>query len=350
MRLKSFTAKSMKEAMQMVREALGEEAIIVATREENGGKTVRVTAAIEKELDSQEREEERIAALDAEQEWLYADDDDEETVLEEITETMLRHAVSEEVLDQVVSCANIMGLSEARLTLISALDELYNFAPLPTVRAKKPFLMVGPPGAGKTLAVAKMAARSTMAGLNVAVITTDTIRAGGREQLNAFTKLMNIELKTADTPKALKEALMSCRKADQIIIDTASTNPFDKEQVKTLALMMGAIDTNSILVLPAGLQADEAGDMGRIFATIGARYLLPTRVDVARRLGALLSAAHQGGLTFADVSSTAKVADGLTALSAKKLTQLLMPRAERDTMTSASSSRTSSGNAVRKAG
>ena len=39
----------MTEAMKMVRDALGEEAIIIATREEDGGKSVRVTAAIEPE-------------------------------------------------------------------------------------------------------------------------------------------------------------------------------------------------------------------------------------------------------------------------------------------------------------
>lgn len=348
MRLKSFTAKSMKEAMQMVREALGEEAIIVATREENGGKTVRVTAAIEKELDASEREEERMAALDAEQEWVYADDDDEETVLEEITETMLRHAVSEDVLDQVVSCANLMGLSEARQTLTNALNELYHFSPLPTSKAQKPFIVMGPPGAGKTLAVAKMAARATMEGLNVAVITTDTVRAGGKEQLEAFTKLMRINLQIADSPKALKEQLMRCRKADQILIDTASTNPFDTNEIKILAKMIGVTEMNTLFVLPAGTHADEAGEMARIFATIGARYLLPSRVDVARRLGSLLSAAHQGGLTFTDVSTTAKVAEGLTPLSAKKLTQLLMPKAESGTIFQAS--RSASSHAIRKAG
>ena len=47
MRLKSFYAKTVTEAMQMVREMLGEDAIIVATREEKGGKAVCVTAAIE---------------------------------------------------------------------------------------------------------------------------------------------------------------------------------------------------------------------------------------------------------------------------------------------------------------
>lgn len=332
MRLKSFTAKSMRDAMQMVREALGEDAIIVATREENGGSSVRVTAAVEKDMDEQEAAEERAAALNHNDEWLYADDDNEAAVLEEITETMLRHAVSEDVLDQVVSCASIIGISEPRLTLISALDELYNFAPLPMKRAKKPFMMVGPPGAGKTLITAKIAARATMAGLKVAVITTDTVRAGGRGQLEAFTKLMNIDLLTADTPKALKEALIKSKNADQIIIDTAATNPFDSQHLKDLSQMVKAADMYSLLVLPAGIQSDEAGEMARIFSSVGARYLIPTRVDVARRLGALLSAAHQGGLTFAEVSSTAKVADGLSPLTPTKLTQLLMPKAEHGTM------------------
>jgi len=336
MRLKSFTANSMTDAMKLVREALGEEAIIVATREENGGNSVRVTAAIENDLRDDEAEEERVAALEAKQDWLYADDEDTETVLEEVTETMLRHAVSEDVLDQVVSCANIMSLNDAHTTMMSALDELYQFTPLPSGKAKKPMMLIGAPGAGKTLSVAKMAARATMAGLNVAVISTDTVRAGGIDQLSAFTDLMNVPLHKADTPKALKEALMRCQKADQIIIDTASTNPFDKQSVKKLAVMIGAVDVTPLLVMPAGIHADEAGEIARIFATIGARALLPTRVDVARRLGTLLSAAHHGGLSFADVSSSARVSGGLEPLSAKKLTQLLMPKANTATMSESS--------------
>src|SRR5579871_4254196 len=45
MRLRNFTAPSMQEAMALVREALGPEAIIVSTDDEPGG--VRVTAALD---------------------------------------------------------------------------------------------------------------------------------------------------------------------------------------------------------------------------------------------------------------------------------------------------------------
>lgn len=321
----------MKDALQMIRETLGENAIIVATREENGGKSVRVTAAIDQDTEATMPRPARASGLDrdfADSGWQYADDEDEATVVEDITDVMLRHAVPEDVLDLVVSAVNVMGLSDSRNALFAALQNLFEFKPLPSKTYGRPFILIGPPGSGKTLAAAKMAARCALNGISAAVITTDTVRAGGVEQLEAFTRLMRIDLKKASNPKELNEVLASIRGVDQIIIDTAGVNPFDPESVKLLARLMGVTEMDPLLVLPAGIDADEAGEIARVFATIGARALLPTRVDVARRLGALLSAAHQGGLSFADVSNTPKVADGLAPLTAKRLTQLLMPRAE----------------------
>lgn len=333
MRLKSFTANSMKDAMQMIRDTLGENAIIVATREENGGKTVRVTAAIDK--DTEATMPRPLAEEVAYDDWQYQDDDDAATVVEEVTDVMLRHAVPEDVLDNVIAAVNVMGLDDSRNALYAALQNLFEFKPLPTKSYGKPLILVGPPGAGKTLAAAKVAARGALAGLKMAVITTDTIRAGGVEQLEAFTRLMKIELKKASTPQDVKARLAEIRGADQIIIDTAGVNPFDPESVKLLARLIHASEGDPVLVIPAGMDADESGEIARVFATIGAKTMIPTRVDVARRLGSLLSAAHQGGLSFAEVSNTAKVADGLSPLSAKRLTQLLMPRAVSATMTTA---------------
>ena len=325
MRLKSFSAGTMKEAMQMIRETLGEDAIIVATREENGGKTVRVTAAVDKDAEATMPQALDDIMFD---DWQYEDDDDSATVVEEVTEVMLKHAVPDDVLENVIAAVNVMGVTDTREALFAALQQLFEFKPLPMKNMGRPLILVGPPGAGKTLAAAKIAARGALNGLRMSVITTDTIRAGGVEQLEAFTRLMKIDLKKASSPKELKERLADIKSADQIIIDTAGVNPFDPESVKILARFIGAADCDPALVMPAGLDADESGEMARVFAAIGAKTLIPTRIDVARRLGSLLSAAHYGGLSFAEVSNTAKVADGLAPLSAKRLTQLLMPRAE----------------------
>ncbi len=312
----------------MVREELGEEAIIVATREEKnavGGALVHLTAAMERDSHSDDDQDFANSFEQADDNWMYADDDNETMCIEEVTETMLRHGVSDDVLDQVISCAAILGVDEPRKALLSSIESIFKFAPLPTGPSKTPIIMVGPPGSGKTLAVAKLAARGSMSGLDIAVITTDAERAGGREQLEAFTKLMEVDLKIAKTPTALKEVLLECKAMDQVIIDTAGANPFDTDSMKNIARFIGAAEMDPVLVLPANTNADEAGEIAEIFMKVGAQRLLPSRIDVARRLGSLLVAAYQGGMAFTEISATARVADGLSQLTSKRLTQLLMP-------------------------
>lgn len=331
MRLKSFYAKTMTEAMQMVRDTLGEDAIIVATREEKGGKAVRVTAAIDPAYvppaQAPAFEIARSGAADP-NDWLQYDEEEEESAIaEEITEAMLRHSVPDDIMDQVLSCATIVGLEQPSIALIAAIEHLFNFRPLPQKAGKKPLMLLGPPGAGKTLTVAKAATRGVMNGLKVGVISTDTVRAGGVEQLAAFTKLLRIDLKKASGPQELAETLRGMNGYDQIIIDTPGFNPFDKDDIKTAARLIAATEVEPYMVLPAGLDADESGEMARIFSAIGVHTLIATRIDIARRLGGILSAAHHGGMSFAELSNTSKVADGLTPLDPQTLSALLMPKA-----------------------
>lgn len=346
MRLKTFYAKTMTEAMQMIRDTLGEDAIIVATREERGGKAVRVTAAIDP--NDYNEQASRAPAFETHgnrqaasaETWLqYDDEQDENAVAEEITDAMLRHAVPEDVMDHILSCATVIGFEQPGVALVAAIEHLFNFAPLPAKAVKKPLMFVGPPGSGKTLAVAKAAARAAMNGLKVGVITTDTVRAGGIEQLASFTKLLQIDLKKAENPANLRAQIEALKGCDQIFIDTAGVNPFNAEDVKTLARMMGGGDVEPILVLPAGIDAEESGEMARVFATVGVGLLMPSRIDIARRLGGILSAAHHGGMSFTDAGNTPKVADGLLSLNPKILSTLLMPAAFRNEMPASSQGR-----------
>jgi len=323
MRLKTFHANTMTEAMQMIRDTLGEDAIIVATGEDHVQGNVRVTAAVEPAFEIGDNQNET-----SDDGWLqYDEENDTDAVAEELTEIMLKHAASEDVMDHMISCATAMGFDDIGIALVTTLEQLFNFSPLPVRAYSKPIMMVGPPGAGKTLAVAKLAARGAMNDLKVGVISTDTVRAGGIEQLKAFTDLLKIDLKKANDYRDLGTVITDLSQAnDQVIIDTPGLNPFDKNEVKVLARMINAADMRPVMVLPAGTDAEEAGEMARVFATIGADEILPTRVDMARRLGSLLSAAHHGSLSFSDVSTTHKVAHGLVPLSPHALAQLLMPR------------------------
>ncbi len=350
MRLKSFYAKTMTEAMQMVRESLGEDAIIVATREENGGKAVRVTAAIDDRFHmapagghAESRSSERALAFELgledknidkqdRNDWLQYDDEqeDESSLNEAIIDALLKHGAPEDILDQIVNCAAMSDLDTPNIAFIAALDTLLNFTPLPTKAYKKALMFVGAPGAGKTLTVAKMAAQGVMNGLDIAVITTDTVRAGGIEQLQSFTKLLKINLRTAKNATDLTRILAEVRNADQILIDTPGFNPFKTSDMRALASLTASGDIEPVLTLAAAGDADESGEMARIFSALGVRRFVATRLDIARRLGGLLSAAQHGGLSFADCSSTASVADGLTPLTSRLLAGYFFPKSATD--------------------
>ena len=328
MRLKSFNAKTMTEAMQMVRDTLGDDAVIVATREERGGRGVNVTAAIDPNsyAKSPAFEVNRNNRPAPAKEWLQYDDEDEEfAIAEELTETLLRHGTPEDVMDNILSCATVVGLDSPEISLIAAIEHLFHFRPLPNRPHKKAILMAGISGSGKTLATAKLAARGAMSGLNVGVITTDTVRAGGVEQLAAFTKLLQIDLKTSSSEADLPYIIDDLSDCDQILIDTSGTNPFNKDDIKILARLIGCADIEPYLVMQAGMDAEESGEIARAFATLGIHTLIPTRIDITRKLGGILASAHQGSMSFADASNTPKVAKGLLSLSPKTLSKLLMP-------------------------
>lgn len=331
----------MTEAMRMVRESLGEDAIIVDTHEENGGRLVHVTAAVEQDrLDSlsgspafEVGRGDSARHGQVSRDWLQYDDEEEQSaVVETITDTLLHHGVPEDITDRIVSCATVMALEQPHIALIAALEHVFSFRPLSSAApvsaggvARRPVLLVGPPGAGKTLAAAKIAARGALAGQDLSVMTMDTVRAGGVEQLSAFTTLLNIPLVRVRNPGELSGALIKAHDSSQIVVDTAGVNPFSAQDLRRLEDVIGSVPCDPVLVLPAGVDAEESGDIARLFASIGVRRLLPSRLDVARRLGGLLQAAYQGGMAFTEASCAPQVAEGLVTLGPEVLCGFLMP-------------------------
>lgn len=329
MRLKSFYAKTMTEAMQMVRDQLGPDAIIVATREENGGRSVRVTAAVERmdEAPSFDKKAPPIKKAVPDDYLQYdAEEDAEDAIHEILTETLLRHGVPGDISDNIISTATMMGLSDAQSAMRMALEHNFTFAPLPVKNPRKAMMMIGAPGAGKTLATAKLAARAALTNTKAAVITTDTVRAGGVEQLEAFTKLLNIPLQKARNATELRARIEEARSADIILIDTGGTNPFELDDMRRQASLLEAGTIEPVLVMAAGGDAEESAEIARCFAVLGVQRLFPTRLDVARRLGGLISAVGRSGIAFSDASNTPMVANGIITLSAQSLATLLLPQ------------------------
>jgi len=186
-------------------------------------------------------------------------------------------------------------------------------APLP----EGPLILVGTPGAGKTLTCVKLATRQVLAGREPLVVTTDVERAGAVDQLAAFARVLGIVFAVATTRRALEKALGRATPGQAVLVDTAGCNPFDPVAMRGLSGLIEGLG-QGVLVQPAGLCPEEARDEARAFMALGVRHLLPTRLDVARRIAGTLAAARLG-LALTEGSSGPDPAAGLAPITAEWL-------------------------------
>jgi len=281
MRLKLYRAPAMAAAMAKIRAELGEDALILATRHVSDG--VEVTAALEPDEEPPPKlappDPARIALLEF-------------------------HGVP-------ASLRAVLQQGE----LAAALSGALQFAALPLGVGEQPLLLVGPPGAGKTLTVARLATRLVMAGIAPMVITADGERAGATEELAAFTKLLGISLTIACHPVTLGRALMQRRDLAPVLVDTPGYNPFQPAGLDELAALAATAAATVVLVLPAGIDAAEATDLALAYASAGARLLVATRLDLARRLGGILAASAGANLALTEAGIGPGAADGLQPIT-----------------------------------
>jgi flagellar biosynthesis protein FlhF len=240
-----------------------------------------------------------------------------------IYQALIYHGVTPTLAERLCRTAASMETADAALALGGALDAFYGFQPLPAAPAR-PLMLVGQPGAGKTVTVAKLAARAAIQKQPFAVITIDTVRAGAIEQLAAFTKLMNVDLITADKPDALTRALADLPADQAVYIDSPGTNPFNDQERADLEAFIAGADIEPVFVCPAGIDPVESVDIAEGFAALRPKRLLATRLDLARRLGGLVTAAEATRLAYCDVGITPHVAHGVSALNPVALARLLL--------------------------
>jgi len=208
----------------------------------------------------------------------------------------------------------------ARL-LAAGLKATLSFAPLPDA-ARSRLMLIGPPAAGKTTMMAKLAARGRAP--LATVFSTDGDRPGGMEQLADPMSILGIEPERLD---AAAEAMPETAGAPgALLVDTGGTDA--AKGFEALGRLARTLAVEPVLVLPATIDTDEARKFAHAALAIGASKLLITRLDMARRLGGPLAAAASG-LALVGGSVTPHFAYGLKSLGPDALAGHLLSLAQR---------------------
>lgn len=157
--------------------------------------------------------------------------------------------------------------------------------------SKKYINVVGPTGVGKTTTLAKIAAQAVLKyGKKVAFITTDTYRIAAIDQLKTYAKILNVPLEVTYTIDDFAKAKERFSHFDLILIDTAGRNFRNKQYVEDLKSVI-EFDQNleTILVLALTSKYSDMLDIFEQFSSIKIDKLIFTKVDETSKYGTIVN-------------------------------------------------------------
>lgn len=184
--------------------------------------------------------------------------------------------------------------------------------------------LVGPTGVGKTTLVAKLAARWVMrhGTRDIALVSVDDQRFGAHEQLRVLGRLLGVECFSLDSPAQLPGILARLPGKRFVLIDTAGASPRDaalEERAAVLRQQAASAGFDVWLALSAGAQAGVLEEAMHRFAAFAPRAALLTKLDEAASLGGVLSAFAGGGLPLSYVSEGPRIPEDLAPARAHQI-------------------------------
>ncbi|PRH45942.1 flagellar biosynthesis protein FlhF [Burkholderia multivorans] len=185
------------------------------------------------------------------------------------------------------------------------------------------FALMGPTGVGKTTTTAKLAARCVMrfGASKVALLTTDSYRIGGHEQLRIFGKILGVPVHAVKDAGDLSLALSELRNKHIVLIDTIGMSQRDRAVSDQIAMLHGAsTPVQRLLLLNATSHGDTLNEVVQAYRSAGDRADLAgpdlagcilTKLDEATHLGGALDTVIRYKLPVHYVSTGQKVPENL---------------------------------------
>ncbi len=386
MELKTYQARSVQDALQMVRDDLGPDAAVLHTRELRGNlmqrlmgmRRVEVTASTAVHVPSRFGEPAFAAAPSPaarsvpindsrrmppahEQDYRTKFRDDlkeqlsdlqsmiedlcrksEQSTTQDLPESLftlftdlidaeISEDLARELVDRVRHGAAPHDLDDAVLLkarLASMIeDEIHVSGPLQVHPGQRRLVaLVGPTGVGKTTTIAKLAANFHLRERRrVGLITVDTYRIAAVEQLRTYADIIDLPMEVVSTPREMREAVERLSDLDLILMDTAGRSPRDEVKIQELRCMLSEAQADEVhLVLSCVSSLENMKKTAERFAGVGVTSLTLTKLDEATGLGHVIPVLRSCAFPLSYVTNGQNVPDDIEPADARRLTRAVL--------------------------
>ena len=184
---------------------------------------------------------------------------------------------------------------------------------------------VGPTGVGKTTTLAKIASEiRASSDCNIGLMTMDTSRRGAVDQLLYFAERLSASLEVVSDPRQVKSALKRLDDCRLVLIDTAGRGPADTGQLRLLKELLSAAQPDSThLVLSAVSSSAAIRDAIHRFRLLGPTHLIISKLDECVDFGSWLTHLLSTELPVSYLTTGQMCAGGLTVADGLRLAAAL---------------------------
>jgi flagellar biosynthesis protein FlhF len=216
-------------------------------------------------------------------------------------------------------------LAKARIARMVE-EEIRVTGPIRTASKQRLVALVGPTGVGKTTTIAKLAANFRLKEKRrVGLITVDTYRIAAVEQLRTYADIIDLPMAVVSTPREMRDAVARMNDLELILMDTAGRSPRDEVKIQELKSMLSEAEADEVhLVLSSTCGAASLVRTAAQFAEVGTTAIVLTKLDEVAGLGNLLPLLRSSKLPLSYVTDGQNVPDDIEPADSRRLARMVL--------------------------
>jgi flagellar biosynthesis protein FlhF len=188
--------------------------------------------------------------------------------------------------------------------------------------------LVGPPGCGKTTTLVKLAVNYGLAARRpVLLLSIDTYRVAAAEQLRSYSAILGVGFQVVETVAALSQAIEENRGKELIFLDTPGLGAAEMASYSDLAQFLSTReDIDTQLAVSCSMKSADLSRVVDGFEVFRPQRIIFTKLDETGSFGPILNESVRTGKSVSFFATGQRIPEDLEAATKSRVAELVLSR------------------------